>query len=287
MSIGCELLLERIFSKVDQIPTFPKVALKALELLRKEEVDYRELEGIIKGDPGIASNFLKIVNSALYSLPRKVDSLSQAFMYLGVDQIKFILLASAVGRYFDRPMIGYGINAKDLWIHSIACGIAGELITLKLGFSQSFKEKVYFACLLHDIGKIILDLYTKLEVEEFKRSMKENQDYSFMQIEWLLLGVDHGLIGSELLRRWEFPEDIVFAIRAHHDETLMLQRKLSAIVALANVVANLVGLYSGIDSFYYYLPEDLCTFLELSSEDLMNISLQTLKNALTIDKILG
>ena len=75
MTLGRELLLEKIFSKVDQIPTFPKVAQRALKLLRDENVDYRKLEEVIKTDPGIAANFLKIVNSALYALPRKVESI--------------------------------------------------------------------------------------------------------------------------------------------------------------------------------------------------------------------
>ena len=184
MSLGKELLLEKIFSKVDQIPTFPKTAQRALELLRDENIDYRQLEEVIKTDPGIAANFLKIVNSALYALPRKVDTISQAFLYLGVDQIRCILLSSATGRYFDKEMVGYGVSAKTIWLHSISCGIAGELLARRMGASQSFMERVYLACLLHDIGKIVLDLYTKIKVEHLRNIIKDNPERTFMQVEW-------------------------------------------------------------------------------------------------------
>jgi len=284
VSLGKELLLEKIFSKVDQIPTFPKAAQRALELLRNENVDYRKLEEVIKTDPGIAANFLKIVNSALYALPRKVESIAQAFLYLGVDQIKFILLSAVIGKYFDKEMIGYGVSAKTIWLHSIACGIAGELLAKRIGASESFMERVYLACLLHDIGKIVLDLYTKIEVEHFKNTIKENPEWTFMQVEWLILGVDHGLVGAELLKRWEFPEDVVFSVRTHHDDSLMVQRKLSAIVALANAIANLIGFYSGIDSFYYSLHDDLLKLLGIKPDELEKLCEITLEKSLLIER---
>ena len=284
MSLGKELLLEKIFSKVDQIPTFPKVAQRALELLRDDNVDYRKLEEVIKTDPGIAANFLKIVNSALYALPRKVESIAQAFFYLGVDQIKFILLSAVSGKYFDKEMIGYGVSARTIWLHSISCGIAGELLARKTGASESFMERVYLACLLHDIGKIVLDLYTKIEVEHFKNAIKENPEWTFMQVEWLILGVDHGLVGAELLKRWEFPEDVVFSVRTHHDDSLMVQRKLSAIVALANAIANLIGFYSGIDSFYYSLHDDLLKLLGIKPDELEKLCEITLEKSLLIER---
>ena len=87
-------ILERIFNKVDTIPTFPKVAFYALELLKKDEVDFKELERVIKSDPGITANFLRIVNSPAFGLPQKIDSLFKAFMFLGLNQIKFIIIAS-------------------------------------------------------------------------------------------------------------------------------------------------------------------------------------------------
>jgi len=282
VSLGKELLLEKIFSKVDQIPTFPKTAQRALELLRDENIDYRQLEEVIKTDPGIAANFLKIVNSALYALPRKVDTISQAFLYLGVDQIRFILLSSATGRYFDKEMVGYGVSAKTIWLHSISCGIAGELLARRMGASQSFMERVYLACLLHDIGKIVLDLYTRIEVEHFKNTIRDNPEWTFMQVEWLVLGVDHGLVGGELLRRWNFPEDVVFSVRAHHDESLMVQRKLSALVSLANAIANIIGSYSGIDSFYYKLPKDLLKVVEIKVDDLERVCEMTLEKTLRV-----
>lgn len=259
-----ELLLERIFEKVENIPPFPETAQRALRILREEEVDFRELERVVKSDPGIAANFLKLVNSPAFMLPQKVDSLLRAFMYLGVNQIKFILLASVAGVYFNRDLRGYGVSAQDIWIHSLASGVLGEILGSLSNLSFEKIESLYIACLLHDIGKIILDLYTTIEKERFQEVIKKEPNWDFIQVEWLVLGIDHGLVGGYLFKKWGFPEEIFTAIRSHHDPDLMLQSKLSGLVALSNMLANMMGFGGGIDSFYYKIPENLIDFLGLN-----------------------
>jgi len=261
-----EQILEKIFDKVETIPTFPKVAQQALELLREEDIDFKKLEKIIKSDPGIAANFLKIVNSPAFGIPQKIDSLFKAFMFLGVSQIKFIIIASVAKNYFERDLKGYDIKTEDVWLHSIACGFLAEEIAFYLDLPPAKIEAVYIASILHDIGKIVLDLYMDLETEEFRKELEAHPDWDFIQIEWLVLGVDHGLVGAHLLERWNFPKSISFAIRAHHDPDLMIQSEIAAIVGLSNALANLVGIGQGVDSFYYKLPENLLEYLDLKAE---------------------
>ncbi|MCD6489883.1 MAG: HDOD domain-containing protein [Thermodesulfobacterium sp.] len=259
-------ILERIFDKVDTIPAFPKVAFQALELVKKEDVDFKALERVIKSDPGIAANFLKIVNSAAFGLPQKIDSLFKAFMFLGMNQIKFIIVASVAKNYFNKDLIGYGLSVEDIWIHSLTCGLIAEEIAMDIGFPLHKIETVYIASILHDIGKIVLDLYTKLEIEKFQTIAKEKIDWDFIQIEWLVIGVDHGLVGAHLLERWEFPKQISFAVRAHHDSDLMLQSEIASIVALSNILANMIGIGGGVDVFNYKVPENLLKVLKIEPE---------------------
>ncbi|MFN3921821.1 MAG: HDOD domain-containing protein, partial [Caldimicrobium sp.] len=140
-----EFLLERIFEKIDTVPTFPKTAQRALELLRNEEINYKELEEVIKSDPGIAVNFLKLVNSAAFALPQKVDSLLKAFMLLGTDQIRLILLSSVSMKYFNKNLTGYELSSEEIWLHSIGTGIAAEEIANALGFPVEKRESLYIA----------------------------------------------------------------------------------------------------------------------------------------------
>ncbi|MFN3567744.1 MAG: HDOD domain-containing protein [Caldimicrobium sp.] len=280
-----ELILEKIFEKINLVPTFPKTAQRALELLRKDEVNYRELEDVVKKDPGIAANFLKLVNSAAFSLHQKVDSLLKAFMLLGVNQIKLILLASVIGQFFDKNLTGYGVSSEDILIHSIATGIAAERISQMIKFPPEKQEALYMAALLHDLGKIVLDLYLNLEE---KNLFKENEykDEDFFQIEWLVLGVDHGMVGGYLLKKWNFSEEISFAVRTHHDSSLMIQNKTAAIVGLSNIIVNLLGYIGGWDAFYYKIPSNLLDIIGITSTDLNILLPEIFKKILLLERTL-
>ncbi|MGC9141318.1 MAG: HDOD domain-containing protein [Caldimicrobium sp.] len=281
-----EFILERIFKKVDTLPPFPKTAQRALELLREEEVNYKELEEVIKTDPAIAVNFLKLVNSAAFSLPQKVDSLLKAFMLLGTEQIKLILLAAVAGKYFSKDLTGYGVSAKDIWVHSIVCGIIAEELAQLIKLPVEKRESLYMAALLHDLGKIILDLYTTLEAKKFYELMEKNPEDTFMQIEWLAVGVDHGMVGGFLLKKWEFPKEIYFSIRAHHDSDLMIQGKIPAMVALANILANMLGFIGGLDAFNYSIPSNLLEIIGIKAEELEKLLPKIYKRALLVEKFL-
>ncbi|PMP61447.1 MAG: hypothetical protein C0197_05615 [Caldimicrobium thiodismutans] len=281
-----EFILERIFEKVDTLPPFPKTAQRALELLREEEVNYKELEEVIKTDPAIAVNFLKLVNSAAFSLPQKVDSLLKAFMLLGTEQIKLILLAAVASKYFSKDLTGYGVSAKDIWVHSIVCGIIAEELAQLIKLPVEKRESLYMAALLHDLGKIILDLYTTLEAKKFYELMEKNPEDTFMQIEWLAVGVDHGMVGGFLLKKWEFPKEIYFSIRAHHDSDLMIQGKIPAMVALANILANMLGFIGGLDAFNYSIPSNLLEIIGIKAEELEKLLPKIYKRALLVEKFL-
>lgn len=281
-----EFILEKIFDKIDNIPSFPKTAQRALDLLRKDEINYKELEEVIKSDPGIAVNFLKLVNSAAFALPQKVDSLFKAFMLLGTDQIRLLILSSVSGKYFNKNLTGYGLSSEEIWIHSIATGLAAEEISNALGFPVEKRESLYIAAILHDLGKIVLDLYLNLEEKDFFKIEEENPESDFLQVEWLVLGVDHGMVGGYLLKKWKFAEEISFAVRAHHDSDLMLQNKISAIVALSNILVTSLGILGGFDAFNYKVPPNLLEVIEINLSTLNKLLPKIYKRIILIERTL-
>ncbi len=264
-------ILDYIFEELNAVPNFPDTAFRALRMLENENVNFQDLAKVIRYDATITANFLKLVNSAYFGLRRKIESLPQAFALLGLNQIRFFLIAACAGQYLNKPLRGYNLSPYEVWLHSLGCGVFAELICEKVKVSQP--DHSFTAALLHDIGKIVLDMFVGGELEVIKELVREEK-LSFMEAEIMVLGTDHAIVGAELLRRWGFPQEIIFAVRAHHDEDLMLQNQTSAIVALANILVNLLGIGMGTDGLSYRIPPALLKVVGLKDRELFSIITQ-------------
>jgi putative nucleotidyltransferase with HDIG domain len=137
---------------------------------------------------------------------------SEAVNRLGFRQIYTLVAAVSGARALSPSQRGYGINAGELWRHSVTAAVAAQLIARRTADDES---TVFTAGLLHDIGKIVLaealeHIYAKL-VEE-----SQTQQAALVETEKRLLGVEHAEIGGRLLSRWKFSENLVSAVWFHH-----------------------------------------------------------------------
>jgi len=277
-------ILEQIFETLTEVPTFPKVVQRALKLLDDPNVTIKELENVLKYDPAITANILKLTNSAHFALPQQVTNLETALALLGQNQLRKILVASATIPYFKEPLPGYGLSAIDIWTHSIGCAITGELLAKYFSFSEP--SILFTAGILHDIGKVILNLYVWSELDKIQK-VALDQDITFMEAEWEILGTDHAIIGSILLKHWEFPAILYRAVRNHHDPDLYIQDDVSAILALANVICAILGIGVGYDSYRYIITEELLKKFNLDANTFNIILVKTIKEMEKVKDILS
>jgi putative nucleotidyltransferase with HDIG domain len=96
----------------------------------------------------------------------------------------------------------------------------------------------YTAGLLHDIGKVVLDQYVSSAYPLFYRKLND-EDSSFSDTEKSILGIDHTEIGSNLARKWSFPESLIDVIRYHHrPEDAVQNLELAHTVYLADLLMS-------------------------------------------------
>lgn len=260
--------LEHIFEHINQLPVFPKVVFKALKLLDDPDANLRELADLIRYDQGLNANFLRLANSARFGLSRQVTRLDMALALLGIDQIKEVLLVSAAKPYLDKPLQGYGMSGFDLWTHSLAITVVSEVFSRKMGILDS--TTLFTASLMHDIGKVAMNVQIGLKNYEIMQ-LVHHEHLSFNDAEWKVVGGDHAVVGSEILRQWEFPFEIVRAVRNHHDPDLYIQDELSLWLSSCNIITTLMGLSYGLDTFMYKIHPDLPKKLGLTYDFLFDV----------------
>ena len=210
-------LERKLTTAVERMPAFPKSVQKILELTRNINCLPKELVGVIEKDPVMTMKILKVINSAYYSLPNKITSVNQSVVYLGINTIKNLALSFATVGILPRTNT-VGFDIQRYLLHSLATGSVARQLCHAYGNGEADPADCFVAGLLHDFGKVV---YAQFMPDEFRRaliiSLEENRP--LYQVEREVIGVDHGVVGAMLAKRWQFPPHLVDVIRDHHADS--------------------------------------------------------------------
>ncbi len=227
--------LSAILAKVKSFPTMPGAGAKMLALLEEPDTTISEIEDVLRYDPGLTANVLKLANSAYFGVPSKIGSLKQAVILLGLKRLMQLVVASCVSAIMDKSVPGYDLPAGDMWRHSIAVSLAAE--ALVKGKKKIDTEDFFTPALLHDVGKLVLGAFVKEELEAIESIAA--QGVPFVVAENMILGTDHAEIGARILAHWNLPADIINAVRWHHDpDSSDVSNAQVDVVYLANLLCH-------------------------------------------------
>ena len=261
-------LKKRILGSLKDLPPMPQVAQKARQVIDNPASSFSDLAKVIETDQAIVTRILKIANSPYYGLSGKVSSVQHASVVLGVKTLMEILNLACSSEILGKTLTGYDLDAGELWAHSLAVAAGSQIIARKV--NPSLEQDAFSAGLIHDAGKIILDPYIQERKETFKAFVNEGKE-SFLDAEKSVLGFDHAELASDACSQWHIPAQIAFAIRHHHDPTPSKGDILSFIVHMADAIAMMSGIGSGIDGMLYHMNKDAMTILRLNTDDMTSI----------------
>lgn len=174
----------------------------------------RDAAFVIENDAGLAARLLKIVNSAFYGFPGKVNSIATAITLIGTRELQNLALATVViDRFSDLP--GQLFSMHDFWAKNLRCALVAREIDAQLG--KKFADTAFLCGLLHNIGQLVM--YRRIpvlarEVDLLIQSQAGN-DVDEVVIEQQVIGFDHFQLGGELCRMWQLPMTVSESIVLH------------------------------------------------------------------------
>ncbi len=226
---------DKIVQKVSIFPSMPQAGIKLRALLTEEDVPTEEIERILRHDPGLAANVLRLANSAFFGIPTKVSSLKHAVMLLGVKRFAQIAVTASMNKVMDSAVEGYGLSPGKLWLHSIAVSTTAEALAKNRKLAEN--SDFFTPALLHDLGKLVLGKFVKKELPKIASLVAKG--VPFVIAEKDVLGTDHAEIGALILSKWRFPGDLINAVRWHHYPDGIKNSNLHPeIVYLANLLCQ-------------------------------------------------
>jgi putative nucleotidyltransferase with HDIG domain len=227
--------LPELLRRARDVVSLPEVYYRAQDLIDEPDPDLAKLTRIVQSDCGLTARLLKVVNSPLYGLPRRVDRVSYALTLVGTRTLRDLILATSVTRTFYGISPGL-VDMSTFWHHSIYCGLIAQRLARRCRVLHD--ERLLVGGMLHDLGQLVL-FETQPALAAEALATADNSDDGLLRAERAIFGYTHADVGARLLESWRMPDNLQAIAQHHHAPLEAGEHALeTAIVHLANGVAN-------------------------------------------------
>ncbi|MGO9310725.1 MAG: HDOD domain-containing protein [Spirochaetia bacterium] len=206
------VLTEAIVRDVEALPHFPDTILELIHITEDPRATLAQIAGRIATDPALTADLLKLVNSAHYVLPRRVNNILQGVKIAGMKGLRNLLF-----QYGAQKILGEKYaEMKELWEHSYRTAFYSFMLARSFKPKADILDDVYVAGILHDLGQIIVTYLHPQAMEQMARFCRD-KDIPPRILERFSFGLNHADIGALIARKWNFPEQLVHGIKHHHE----------------------------------------------------------------------
>src|SRR3954453_7818473 len=222
--------LTAAFEALEAFPALVESRNRLLRLAREEKGSVGDMVAAVESDVALVISVLRIANSAPSPKKGKITSIPKAIELLRPSGVEALASRTAVFDFFERTP-GWDAQPERFRLHAVATQRAAERLAKEIGYED--RDELLVSALLHDIGQLVLiHAYPGYpgQVHGDARTPEER-----VHRERRELGVDHGLVGGVLARRWGLPVRLATAIEDHHaDES----DREAALIRLADMLAH-------------------------------------------------
>jgi putative nucleotidyltransferase with HDIG domain len=244
----------------------PQILASLLNLSDDSSTSFASLSDIVKADQNMSTMILKAANSSFYSRGNQVSSLQHAIAMLGFRVVRSLAMAANSKSLFETGK--YSRFQRYVWKHSTATSVICKELAHKLGYSD-LEEEAFVAGLLHDIGKVVLNIVDRRKFISVLDIIVE-ENIPFPEAEERIFGMSHMEVGKKAAIEWKLPEIYIHIFENHENFKMDLPQSdtLFYIVAYGNYLAKKYG-------YGHYSPQDdldgekLEQKLNMSSENLV------------------
>ena len=210
------------------LPACPQVLTRMMALMQDEDASLAEMAELVEGDMALAAAVLRTVNSAMFGILRRVETVGEALRYLGMREVTAITLHTALRAAFPATP-----QMEALWQHAGRSGLLMGRSARALGLDAM---QAHSAGLFARSGQAVLLAHAAERYGALLAALGSDRE-ALRAAEIEAFGVDHGAYGSALCAAWGLAPEVVHYVR----EQLRVRRGLRRLLALGAVVEALLG----------------------------------------------
>jgi len=275
----------RIKQRIDEtfdLPAMPDIAQEIMRLRVDPSADAKKLGAIVMRDPSLAAQIISWASSPYYGYKGTIDSVETAISrVLGFDLVMNLALGISIGKSLNVPENGpLGIQA--FWRQAVYSASLVEKLCLMIPPKQRPERGlVYLAGLLHNFGHLLLGHLFPPQFNLINSYIEANPGIRLEDIEHFVMGVTHQEIGAWLMKNWHMPDELIVAVRWHHQEEFWSKHAVySNLVLLSNRLLKRIEMG---DETAQRLPQSTLELLELDEEQVNTSFDQLLEERESLD----
>jgi signal transduction histidine kinase/HD-like signal output (HDOD) protein len=233
--------MQRIYLKdrsfaIDTLPSETGLLVELMDLCANEEATFEMFASAIRRDSGLTAQFLKLANSPLYRQWNEVTDLKRMLIVLGLQNVKKIIITSAVQNFFNKLAEESDSLIHRLWLRSLVCAHLAERLARKVNYRKP--DEAYLAGLLHQIGILLLLVNYRENYQQVLEQYDDSEDYC--ELEQSNYGIDHCELGASMVESWQLDSLMSDAIRFQYAtaEELNSSPVLMKLVATSRALAS-------------------------------------------------
>ena len=234
---------EMLVKSIVDLPTLPQVITTLMTMLDDPDSSVRDINNVMGKDQTLVAKMLKLVNSAFYAIPKRVNSVSQAIAILGFKTVKSIVLSASIIGMFDGDDENF--NYQEFWANSLGVGTISRFIIIRLsedpmsGCSLLHPDTGFVTGLLGGIGKVVLEQYCHDDFAKIIDKAREEK-LPFHEAE-KMVETSYASIGYWLAKRWNLSEEVQVPIKFQDDidNCPAEHRAMAAVLSLAKYLCRL------------------------------------------------
>jgi len=213
MTTAAELRLA--VRELNNLPAMPVIAHKLLALKLDTDEGERQMMLLIEQDPLISAKIIGLANSPLLGASRKVSTIKEAAILLGLTRVKSVSTGIAIMSLVSKPIGRF--DPQGFWLHNMA--VAFAMLPVVRAMPSKLRpadDLIFLTGMLHDIGFLALAHLNSQLSDDLLTRMLIEPERPVTSIEDELMGISHAELGAEFAQHWGLPSEIVAVLRYHH-----------------------------------------------------------------------
>ena len=197
--------MNQLFEQIHKVPQVPEVVKTLIDQLNDPNIKFDAIAKNVEKEQVISMKVLRLVNSAHFGLSKKISSIDDAVVMLGMSKLKTLIIASGiVSSVPDIP----NFNVKEFWADSFRTATYAKWLAEDTKLENS--DMLFTAGLISGLGTILLylgDPKTATKIDELTKTGGNRSDHERKN-----LGFTSQEVCAELCKRWHFSEELIDTI---------------------------------------------------------------------------